>query len=108
MSDKNILDELFGLASEAGDLVDTIKLKREEETALRRFEPEALDSTVIAHYRTLIDAVTDVRITKEVDCYRLHIGTGLTLRVYDGASVGAAILFACEKEGLSLSSRGGF
>lgn len=107
MSEKSgsVLDDIFGFAEEAAGLASTITVKNDER-ALRSFEPEPVDHGAVVHLRRLIEH-TGASFTKEVDCFRVTIGLGASLRVYDASTVGGAIHAACEGEKLVIPASSG-
>lgn len=105
MSDSNkpgsILADLFSLAEEAGDFVEQIRVPSGK-TDARVLTPEPLDWSIIAQLRKLLIhlAPESVGFTQEIDCFRVTIGTGIRMRVYEGSNVGETIIHACRGEGV--------
>lgn len=106
MSDDNkgsFLDELFSLGNEAVELANTLPITRTSERQAQTFEPESVDHMIGIALRRLVETVDekgdgDIRIGREVSCFRLYIGEGAKMRAHEGASMGALIHNACEGE----------
>lgn len=114
MSDKSpdqrsFLGELFSLADEAAGLAKEVRSPVAVPRPTRHLEPEPYDAAIVHLLRSLVlDCVPHggVRVLVEEGQFRVIIGEGISMRVTEGSTLGATIIKACEREGISLDAAG--
>lgn len=101
----SILNDLFSLAEEAADFVEQVRVPTAT-VEPRKFVPEALDWSIVVHLRSLLTrlAPEEVSFSQEVDCFRVKIGSGVKMRVYEGGCVGDVVLATCRSEGIVIAA----
>lgn len=101
----SILNDLFSLAEEASDFIEQVRVPSTT-VEPRKFVSEALDWSIVVHLRSLLThlAPSEVTFTQEVDCFRVKIGSGVKMRIYEGGCVGDVVIAACRGEGLVIPS----